>query len=191
MPAYSSAIDRALRLAAVEHREQVRKGSDVPYVAHPVMVAMLLLRAGMPDDVVVAGLLHDIVEDQDIGLDEIGARFGEKVRALVASVTELKTEDGKPRPWRVRKEEALAHLEAGGEHVAALKAADSLHNCMSTLIDLETVGPSVWSRFKSSREEQLWYYSCVTALTRARLGDNPLVGELEDAVAKLEAWPEK
>ncbi len=193
MATWSPDIDRALVLAARAHRAQLRKGSDTPYIAHPFAVALLLARAGLPDPVIIAGLLHDVVEDQDVTLAAIEAEFGSAVAELVASVTEQKTEaspDGAPaeRPWRLRKEEQLAHLAAAGAHTAALKAADALHNCQSTLRDLEHSGREAWSRFKAGKEDQVWYYERVAALVESRLGAHPLADELKQAVRALASW---
>ena len=185
MAAYSAEIDRALAFAAAKHCEQRRKGSGVPYIAHPFMVSLMLSRAGLPDHVVIAGVLHDVVEDQDVSLEEIEKRFGSEVAALVADVTEQKTDGNGERPWRVRKQEALDHLEAASRHVAALKAADALHNCLSTIANHDEDGSAVWARFKAPRNDQLWYYGEVAKRVRGKLGDHPLAVELSEAVDRL------
>src|SRR5262245_27255581 len=138
---FSPRVDAALVLAARAHRTQVRKGTDIPYIVHPVQVALILMRHGFDEDLVVAGVLHDTVEDTDIEPDEIRSRFGDGVAALVSAVSEAKLDEGGARrPWRVRKEEQVAHLGQGDARVAALKAADSLHNLHSTLADLKVSG---------------------------------------------------
>lgn len=188
MQGFSPRYDAALVFAARAHREQVRKGSDIPYIIHPVAVSLILVRHGFDEDLAVAGLLHDTVEDTGASLDEIGAAFGDEVRRLVAAVTEDKTGDsGERRPWRVRKEEQLAHLAAGGPRVAALKAADSLHNAASTLGDLRRNGAAVWGRFNAPATESLWYYREVVALVGSQLGPHALARELEHTVAEMAA----
>src|SRR5438477_6239669 len=126
MATFSERLDRALIVAARAHRDQRRKGSDVPYVQHPAHVAILLLKCGLPEDVAIAGVLHDVVEDTDVSLDAIRAEFGDAVASLVDAVTEKKLEGAAPRPWRVRKEEQLAKIATASFEVAALKAADAL-----------------------------------------------------------------
>ena len=187
MRAFSTHFDRALALAARAHRRQVRKGSDVPYIHHPVSVAFILQRHGFPEDLVLAGLLHDVVEDCDVAIADLEAAFGAEVARLVAAVSEAKREPGASaeRPWRVRKQEALHHLESADAAVAALKAADALHNCQSTLQDLAAHGPSAWTRFKAGPDEQRWYYGGIATLARERLGDHPLALELAEAVSRL------
>ncbi len=187
MGAYSSVLDRAIALAARAHETQLRKGSKVPYIHHPVMVGMVLARAGFDDEVVVAGILHDVVEDQDVTLEEIDAQFGGTIAHLVGDVTEQKTEAGsdEKRPWRTRKEEQLEHLRHMSVAGAAVKAADALHNCLCTVSDYDREGTTVWTRFNAGRADQVWYYSSVSRLVRERLGDHPLALELEAAVARL------
>jgi (p)ppGpp synthase/HD superfamily hydrolase len=185
--AYSPALDRAIAMAARAHRTQTRKGGDVPYVQHPVHVAFILLKHGLPEPVLLAALLHDVVEDCGVALEEIAREFGEHVAALVSCVTETKTDAGSSvdRPWRVRKEEQLAKLAKASPDVAALKAADALHNCHSTLNDLRATGKSAWRRFNAPPADQVWWYGSVASGVRARLGDHALAGELEAAVAEL------
>ena len=217
MRAYSPRFNQALALAARAHREQLRKGSDTPYIQHPVCVAFILQRHGFPEELIIAALLHDVVEDCAVALADLEHRFGAEVARLVAAVSEQKTEvvdregrsgpavvdregrsgpavvarEGRSgpavveRPWRTRKEEALHHLDAADAAVAALKAADALHNCQSTLEDLELHGPAAWGRFKTGAEEQRWYYRGIAERVRKKLGEHPLCDELDEAVAGL------
>jgi (p)ppGpp synthase/HD superfamily hydrolase len=193
MNGYSSRFDDALNFAACAHDRQVRKGSGdpgIPYIVHPVHVATILMRHGFDEDVVIAGLLHDTVEDTDASMDAVSARFGARVAELVGGVTEKKAEaGGEKRPWRVRKEEQLAHLGGADAPCAALKAADALHNCAATLADVRRDGAAVWGRFNASPADSVWYYREITRLCGARLGDgHALVRELAatvDALASL------
>jgi (p)ppGpp synthase/HD superfamily hydrolase len=185
MNAFSARYDAALVLAARAHRDQVRKGTDIPYIAHPAHVSVILIRHGFGEDLMIAALLHDVVEDCDVPLDMIAAQFGDKVARLVAAVSETKALDGVELPWEQRKAEKLAHLRAGGPDVAALKAADALHNVRSIAADLRQVGPAVWGRFKRGSEQTIQYYRAILKGVRAKLGDHPLVVELADAVEEL------
>jgi len=188
LKAYSLKFNQALSLAARAHRLQKRKGSEAPYIIHPVGVAVILMRHGFSEEVQIAGLLHDVVEDCNVTLAEITFAFGPEVARLVAAVTEKKMETGPeavPRPWKVRKEEGLAHLAAGDHLVAALKAADALHNVHSTLEALATEGPAAWERFKAPAPEQRWYYQEIARLVGEKLGDHALAAELAAAVAGL------
>jgi (p)ppGpp synthase/HD superfamily hydrolase len=188
MASYSSRIHEALAVAARAHRTQLRKGTDVPYIVHPVQVSMILTAHGFDEDVVIAGLLHDTVEDTAMTLEDIAVRFGPGVAELVASVTEKKEENGQRRPWRVRKEETLRHLAGASPRLAALKAADALHNASATVEDVEQHGPTAWERFNAGPADALWYYREIARLVRERLGaTHSLAEELGAVVDRLEA----
>ena len=188
MAVYSDVFDRALILASQAHKDQLRKGTAIPYIVHPVHVAMVLQKYQFPDEVVIAALLHDVVEDTDVPLSRIGAEFGLAVARLVDAVSEKKTEDGKLRSWRERKAEKITQLAGSDQLVGALKAADALHNCQAMLRDLQTQGAALWSKFRGSSADQLWYYTSLAATTRRLLGGHPLNDELDAAVAELAEW---
>jgi (p)ppGpp synthase/HD superfamily hydrolase len=185
--AYSERLDRALALAARAHREQTRKGSDVPYVQHPAHVAILLLKHGFAEDVAIAGALHDVVEDTEVTLETIRAEFGDDVATLVGAVTETKRDGEAPRPWRTRKLEQLTKLETAPVNAAALKAADALHNCATTVRDVRANGALAWSRFNAPKDEQIWWYRAVVRAVELRLGDQAIVHELREMVETLAA----
>ncbi len=217
MNAYSERLDRALALAAAVHEVQRRKGTAIPYIIHPYHVALILDRHGWPEDVVVAGALHDVLEDarcekpdfrerlRDVcpGLgaapeDEkgfrralgahIGEAFGPAVLAFVTDVTEeKKTPDGEPRPWKTRKLEQLDVIARAGREVAALKAADVLHNAQSIARALRSDGASAMARFNAPPDEVLWQYRTVAGLVTRKLGsDDPLARELDTVVRNFE-----
>ncbi len=184
--ALSPQYERALQFAARAHRQQVRKGTDIPYITHAVHVSVVLLRYGFDEDVVIAGLLHDVVEDCGVTPQELEALFGANVARLVEAVSERKRSGGVERSWEERKTEAIAHLRHGDSAVAALKAADALHNIYSIVTDLALVGSAVWQRFKRGPDRMLWYYREILAVVRDMLGDHPIVAELARAIADLE-----
>ncbi|HEU4323465.1 MAG TPA: HD domain-containing protein, partial [Roseiflexaceae bacterium] len=185
MTQFSPRYDAALALAARVHREQLRKGSDTPYITHVVHVSVLLLRHGFSEDLAIAGLLHDAVEDCDLDPAQLAATFGPDVARLVLAVSERKQADGALRPWEERKAEKMALVRAGGPDVAALKAADALHNIRSTIADLRREGTGIWARFRASPEQTLGYYQAILAAVQAQL-DHPIVAELAAAVGELE-----
>lgn len=185
MEAYSDRYEAALSLAADAHHDQMRKLGGDPYIVHLVHVSVLLIRHGFSEDVAIAGLLHDIVEDQGVPLNDIEAGFDSTVAEMVAALTEWKSEDGVERPWEVRKQEALGHLQQASLGAAAVKTADTLHNVRSVVLGLRREGPTIWSKFKRGPTESLWYYRSVLETVRSRLGTHPLVLELERAISRL------
>lgn len=162
-PSWSPDLERALRWAVQGHEGQVRKGSPVPYIEHPMAVAMLLDRAGFAEEVVIAGLLHDLVEDTDITIDEVRSRFGEAVAEAVAGCTEVKHDaQGGKRPWADRKRDHLEILKSATLATKAVILADKLHNLASIALDLDD-GRPVWSTFNAGRADVLGYYRAALA----------------------------
>lgn len=183
---YSTQYEEALRLAIIAHRQQMRKGSGLPYIIHPIHVSVILLRHGFSTEVAVAGLLHDVVEDQGFALAEIRRQFGELVAQMVDAVSEQKYDAaGQRRPWKARKQEALNQIRVADTEAVALKAADALHNVESLVEDLHWEGPEMWHHFNQGPASQLDYYREIVAVSAQRLGPHPLVDELSNAVQAL------
>ena len=159
---FSLNLERALRWAGECHRGQTRKGSSIPYLTHPVGVAMILDRLGFPEHVVIAGLLHDVTEDTDATLAHVRDRFGDDVAELVRHCSEVKTdEQGRKRPWLDRKEGHLRDLKDASPEARAVFLADKLHNLTTMACDLNE-GRDIWSLFNADRERVLWYYRAAT-----------------------------
>ena len=167
-----------MRWSALCHRGQTRKGSDIPYFEHAAAVALILDRAGFDEDVVIAGLLHDVVEDTDARLEDVEARFGPDVRERVRHCSEIKLDaQGRKRPWIDRKRDHLAALAGAPTAVWAVILADKLHNLTSIDVDLEE-GRSVWSQFNAERTQVLWYYRATIEACAARRSEDRLAGRL-------------
>jgi (p)ppGpp synthase/HD superfamily hydrolase len=149
---------RAFEFAAEKHKYQTRKASTIPYIAHLMGVASLVLEAGGDEDLAIAALLHDIVEDCGGApmLTQIRRRFGSRVAKIVDGCTDADTYP-KP-PWRERKENYIARLREEDADTRLVSAADKLNNVRSILSDYREIGESVWSRFNGKREGTLWYY---------------------------------
>lgn len=166
------------------HREQRRKGSNVPYVSHLLAVSSLVIENGGDEDQAIAALLHDAIEDQGgpKARDEILRRYGERVTEIVEGCTDSQA-NPKP-PWRARKEAFIAEISEKSPSVQLVCAADKLHNARCILSDYRTLGEEVWQRFVGGREGTLWYYrELVKVLIQS--GRTPLVDELERVVAEI------
>lgn len=155
---YSSMIDKAIGFAAKKHNGQRRKIGDIPYIAHPMGVAAILMQMGCREAVVAAALLHDTVEDTDANLDEITTRFGQEVRDIVAGCTELSK---KNNTWEQRKLNMVARLRQASFEVKLVVAADKYHNLHHMLKTQEESGTAIWKRFGRGPEKQAWYYRTV------------------------------
>ncbi len=184
---YSARYARALAIAARAHHGQVRKGTDVPYLTHPVHVARILDRYGFSEDLVLAGLLHDVLEDTDVPEAELLRELGAEVTALVRAVTETKQEGGAERPWEVRKDEQLEHLSRASDDALALKAADALHNATETLRDVREHGAATaFARFKRGPAPSIGYYRRIAHLCTERLDGHAIARELAAVVDDLD-----
>lgn len=174
-------IERAIAFATESHAGQRRKGSDTPYILHPLRVGLALDELGFPGEVVTAGVLHDVVEDTAATLAQIEDAFGVGIAELVAAVTE----PDKRMPWQQRKDAMLARIESMPLGAAAVKAADTWDNARSIAADHARVGEELWGRFSAGRERQVWYYGEVATRVADRLGSCELVARLRDAAAAL------
>jgi (p)ppGpp synthase/HD superfamily hydrolase len=184
----------ALALACELHGSQRRKGpGDVPYVAHLLAVAAIVLEHEGDEEEAIAALLHDAPEDQGgrPTLERIRRLHGARVAAIVEGCSDT-LESPKPA-WRTRKEGYVARLREAPPSVRLVSAADKLHNLLGLLADVEARGALAFERFNSTRHDQVWYYeACAEALLAA--GDAPLPRQvaraarrLEEAVARLDA----
>lgn len=167
---------QALVLAHRLHKGQYRKRSGVPYVAHLLAVASLVLEAGGDEEEAVAALLHDAAEDQggEPILQEIEEHFGSRVAAIVRSCSDT-LESPKPA-WEPRKRAHLEHLRSADSSALLVAAADKLHNARDTLESFHSEGPAVWDWFHASREQTLWFYRSIEEMLLA--ADDERVSEL-------------
>jgi (p)ppGpp synthase/HD superfamily hydrolase len=176
---------RAFEFAGEKHAGQTRKASTIPYIAHLMGVASLVLEAGGDEDLAIAALLHDVVED--CGgmpmLKEVRRKFGKRVAKAVDGCTDADT-DPKP-PWRERKEKYIQHLKTADADTRLVSAADKLNNVRSILSDYHAIGESIWSRFNGGREGTLWYYRALLDVF-LRHPRNRITRDLQLAVNELE-----
>jgi (p)ppGpp synthase/HD superfamily hydrolase len=179
---YGETFENALEYAARLHRDQRRKGTNIPYITHLLAVASIVGENGGTEDEVIAALLHDGPEDQGglPTLEDIRGRFGDRVAEIVDGCTDT-YEVPKP-PWRERKERYLAHLADAPNSVRLVSSADKLHNARAVLSDYRILGEDLWTRFNGGKEGTLWYYRAVVDTLR---GGSPIVEELDRVVVDL------
>jgi (p)ppGpp synthase/HD superfamily hydrolase len=193
---YSDRINHAFAFAAKHHDRQVRKGTRLPYLTHPANVAVILSRYDQDEQTVVAGILHDVIEDcvrdgytRDMLEQRIGDKFGPEVLETVLAVTHRQVdEEGIELSSEERKDDYLARLAAASEKARWVCAADKIHNGSSILADLDrTLDPdTVWSRFSVGRTGTVRWYRRVYDRLR-ELGFNaPIMDELKEVAERLE-----
>ena len=167
----SEKFNDALVYAARLHREQPRKGRDIPYIGHLLGVASLVLEAGGDEEMAIAALLHDAVEDQGghPRLEEIKKIFGERVAHIVHGCTDsYEIDPDRKPPWCERKEKYVAHVEEEADRdVRLVAAADKVHNARAILSEHYQVGDAVFERFAGKKQGTLWYYRALLDAFRA------------------------
>ena len=191
--ALTDRFDRALLYATHVHGGQVRKGTSTPYVAHLLAVAATVLEYGGDEELAIAALLHDSVEDQGgkARLDDVRNRFGEGVARSVEACSDSLADTGKGERkahWQERKEAYLTHLRTADEGILWVSLADKVHNARTILRDLRKpdIGEKVWARFNVPTKQTLWYYHSLADIFCERLS-NQLSDELREIVGVLEA----
>jgi GTP pyrophosphokinase len=175
----------ALCWATDLHSNQRRKGSGIPYVAHLLGVASLVLEYGGNEDEAIAALLHDAVEDQGGKQTRqmIADKYGETVAQIVDGCTDADTLP-KP-PWKERKETYIAHIASASPSVLLVSACDKLYNARTILTDYRKMGDEIWERFKGGKKEgSLWYYQALVVEYK-KTGDHPVYDDLERTVNEL------
>jgi len=181
----------ALQLAYSLHHAQMRKGTGTPYMAHLLSVCSLVMYHGGDEDLAIAALLHDALEDASdrITSEQIGEEFGQKVKEIVqlCSDTPPDFRGGQKEPWRVRKDRYLSHIKSGKDtpELLLVSVADKVDNANAIVRDLKKVGDSVWKRFNAGKDGQLWYYRELVSAFRAAGVKGPLIDSLEELVRKM------
>ena len=161
-------MQRAFRYAAEKHAGQTRKQTAVPYLSHLMAVASLVLEAGGDEDMAIAALLHDVVEDCGgmPRLREIRKKFGARVAKIVEGCTDS---FGEPKPeWVERKKDYLREVKHADVETRLVSASDKLHNVRTILADYRQDGEAIWARFSGKKEGTLWYYRALSDEYRRR-----------------------
>ena len=163
-------VSEAIAFAVKAHDGMRRKKCDSPYILHPMEAAVIVGTMTDDQNLIAAAVLHDVVEDADISIEEIEERFGRRVRELVDSETEDKRANLPPAStWRIRKEESLDVLK-NTDDIAVLMVwlGDKLANMRAIYRDFKVEGNAMWQRFNQNDvSEQAWYYRSIVTLTKA------------------------
>ena len=174
----------AFRFAKECHRGQVRKGTSIPYITHPVEVAKIIYLYHFPEEYIIAALLHDTVEDTEATLEDLKVGFGEEVANIVKYVSEDKLPE---LSWSERKERYIDMLLNAPEGSVVVSAADKLHNIIDTLKDWSELGDSVFEKFNSGKEKQRWFYRSLTEvyLERGNSSGNEALMRMSKRINKI------
>lgn len=174
-------IRKAINTASSLHVGQKRKADGLPFISHPYAVALTLSKYTDDESIIIAGLLHDVLEDvRDYSFTEMKRDFGERVASIVHAVSEDKDPrmaTDERRTWRTRKERYLAHLKGADEAALMVCAADKIHNMLSLMDAYKEQGEAIWSHFNASKEDSAWFLREATTLLQTSLR-NGIIAEL-------------
>lgn len=172
-------IHKAIIFATKAHEGQLRKGTNIPYIVHPMEVMQILTENKCSESVIVAGILHDTLEDTSTTVEAIITNFGQTVCDLVKSESEDKS-----KTWKERKQATIDHLANASEEIQQICCADKLSNIKSIYADKLTVGERVFDRFNAPKDQIKWYYQEVAkALTK--IEDYKMKKELGSFIVKV------
>lgn len=173
-------IHKAIIFAAVKHKNQKRKGTDIPYIVHPMEVMQILTENGCSEDVIIAGLLHDTLEDTQTAPDEIEKEFGKKILDIVLTESEDKS-----KTWKERKQHTIDTLRNESLETKLVCCADKLSNIKSIYFDYLAVGNDIWKRFNAGKEDIEWYYRGIAQALKGSLGKYKMYAELTQTIEKV------
>lgn len=190
---FTERFAEAFKFAAKEHRCQLRKGTNIPYISHLMSVSALVWENGGDEEQAIAGLLHDVIEDADPPSavsrirKEILEKFGQRVLDLVEGCTDGEQDaQGEKAPWSERKKNYLDHLQHEPDELLLVSCCDKLHNARAILTDLQTHGEKLFDRFTGKKEGTLWYYRQLSNIYQAKLPGVVAVRELASVVDSIE-----
>jgi (p)ppGpp synthase/HD superfamily hydrolase len=174
---YSFRVEQAIRAAAVLHKDQTRRGSmPFPFVTHLIATAFTLIDYTTDEDVIVAALLHDTLEDTDYTLEELREDFGGRVADIVYTLTEDKGTPDKPISWKDRKLNYARQLKKGSEEALLVAAADKIHNFRTTVEDYAEAHDRFYQDFGKNFDDRLEAYQAIANAINNRL-KNPILAE--------------
>ncbi len=191
-----SRVGEAIRFAVNAHEGQLRKGTTLPYIVHPMEVLGILAAMDADAELLMAGALHDCIEDGKLPCEEglrpvtredIAKRFGERVVALVAAHSEDKS-----LPWEARKTIALNELAEAAPDLQKMVLADKLSNMRAIARDFKAIRDELWTRFQAPKEKQAWYYAGGVDALRSLASDEkaaPFYGEFCALVREVFGQP--
>lgn len=190
---YSIQVIKAFNFSFEAHMGKFRKGSEIPYIVHPMDVASVLMKNGASEALVVAGLLHDVVEDAGVKLEEIKKLFGKEVADLVNGASESEeyrdvSPEERRRSWKDRKSSTISKIGGSDTNLKLLSCADKLSNIRDMINDYDVMGESLWDKLNADFKQQAWYYrSMLEAYTKPpnSIGNLSIYKQLEESVHLL------
>ena len=178
-------IHKSITFATKVHSTQKRKGKDIPYITHPLTVALILSRVTQDENIICAGILHDTIEDCE-PYGSVTKEFLEKeFNGEIAGMVNAVTEQDKTLPWMERKMAALSYIKHMNHDSLLVKSADVLHNLVELNVDIAKWGDKVFESFNASKEDTIKRYAKLIPEIKKAWDKNPLISDLESALVQL------
>lgn len=186
---YSEPINKAIKIATRLHDGQFRRGSTIPYIAHPFAVALMTQIYIDSEEVFIGGILHDVLEDvpdRVYSSNDLANDFGYEILNLVETVSEPDIRTPTQEAWRARKYAYLNNIENTNDiRPLIISACDKMHNMGELAYGYEELGKSIWTYFAAKREREIWFYEAVLGVLRAKILPAELFEEYENRLNKL------
>jgi (p)ppGpp synthase/HD superfamily hydrolase len=170
-------IHNAIIFAAQKHAGQTRKGTNIPYITHPVEVMQILTAAGCTERVIIAGILHDTLEDTETTAREIQDLFGQDILDIVQAESEDKSQS-----WKERKQATIDRLSNETLEAKLVLCADKLANLRSMYADKQEVGEKFWRRFNAAKNDIQWYYQSIAEKLKTPLSEYDMYRGLTELI---------
>jgi (p)ppGpp synthase/HD superfamily hydrolase len=175
-------IFKAIKFVAEAHQGQYRKGTNIPYISHLINVMKILCENGCDKEIITAGVLHDVIEDTSVTIQQVERQFGKRVALMVIGASEpedLRNGKNEKTSWYLRKKHTIDFITTGASLEQLLvSCADKLDNATAIKQDFETHGQKLWERFNAPKSDQQWYYEGIANAfeLRAKELGQPLSG---------------
>lgn len=186
---YSEQINKAIKIAAKLHNGQFRRGSTIPYIAHPFAVALMTQDYIDSEDVFIGGVLHDILEDVPNRIytaKDLANDFGYDILSIVEAVSEPDIRMPTQEAWRARKYSYLNNIQNTNDiRPLIISACDKMHNMGEIVYGYEDLGESIWTYFAAKREREIWFYDSVLDILKTKIIPPEVIEEYEKRLDKL------
>lgn len=184
-------VSKALQTSALLHYGQFRKSKPLPYIIHPVAVAMIVSEYTTDENTVAAALLHDVIEDvKGYGYNDLKRDFGTKIANLVKEVSEEKDPKNEktlgPKTWLLRKEKYIIQMKTASQKALLISVADKIHNLMSVLEGYQEQGRKIWDVFNAPADKKLWFYDEVYKIAKKKL-KSPIISRYKKILKQAHA----
>jgi (p)ppGpp synthase/HD superfamily hydrolase len=190
-------MSKAIEFASLAHAGEFRKGTTIPYIVHPLDVFSILLKNGSSEDLAIAGVLHDVLEDTTRTRKDIKKNFGDAVCSLVVGASENEeltkgiSNEEKKKSWKLRKTQKIDTVRNSGRDLRLLICADKLANIRDLIEDQDRNGDAVWSKFNASKDQESWYYNEMASAMVAPgkensdISDTPVYHQLRRCIGEV------